>query len=249
MTLALKTDGLMKTFGALRATDNVCLDIRENECHAIIGPNGAGKTTLIGQITGELVPDSGSVSFFGTDVTGWSVPRRALAGLGRSFQITQLCMDFSALDNVALAVQASQGHSYRFLHDARNDASLREPARAMLKRVGLEHRANEETQSLSHGERRQVELACALAMQPRILVLDEPMAGMGPQESLRMIEILQALRGEITILLVEHDMDAVFALADRISVLVNGAIIATDTPDVIRADARVRAAYLGSEAH
>ena len=248
MSAALSLTSLTKSFGALRATDNVTLGVAANDCHAIIGPNGAGKSTLIGQITGEIAPDAGRIAFFETDITGWSVPRRALAGLGRSFQITQLCADFSVLDNVALAVQARQGHSYRFLRAAASDASLRNPAMEVLARVGLEARARTRVDALSHGERRQLELASALAMQPRMLVLDEPMAGMGPQESERMIEILQALRGQVTILLVEHDMDAVFALADRISVLVNGALLTTAEPAAVRADPAVRAAYLGGEA-
>ena len=248
MSAALTLTGLSKSFGALRATDGVSLSVQANHCHAIIGPNGAGKSTLIGQITGEIAPDAGRIAFFGADVTGWSVPRRALAGLGRSFQITQLCADFSALDNVALAVQARQGHSWRFIRAAASDASLRGPALEALARVGLEARAQTPVDALSHGERRQLELAAALAMAPRMLVLDEPMAGMGPQESERMIEILQALRGEVTILLVEHDMDAVFALADRISVLVNGALLTTADPAAVRADPAVRAAYLGGEA-
>ena len=248
MSAALTLTGLNKSFGALRATDGVSLSVQANHCHAIIGPNGAGKSTLIGQITGEIAPDAGRIAFFGADVTGWSVPRRALAGLGRSFQITQLCADFSALDNVALAVQARQGHSWRFIRAAASDASLRGPALEALARVGLEARAQTPVDALSHGERRQLELAAALAMAPRMLVLDEPMAGMGPQESERMIEILQALRGEVTILLVEHDMDAVFALADRISVLVNGALLTTADPAAVRADPAVRAAYLGGEA-
>ena len=248
MTAALSLMGLTKSFGPLRATDNVTLSVNANDCHAVIGPNGAGKSTLIGQITGEITPDAGRIAFFDADVTGWSVPRRALAGLGRSFQITQLCADFSVLDNVALAVQARQGHSYRFLRSASSDASLRNPAMEVLARVGLEARAQTRVDALSHGERRQLELASALAMQPRTLVLDEPMAGMGPQESERMIEILQALRGQVTILLVEHDMDAVFALADRISVLVNGALLTTADPAAVRADPAVRAAYLGGEA-
>ena len=247
MSAALTLTGLTKSFGALRATDDVTLSVAVNDCHAIIGPNGAGKSTLIGQITGEITPDAGRIAFFDMDITGWSVPRRALAGLGRSFQITQLCADFSVLDNVALAVQARQGHSYRFLRSASADASLRNPAMEVLTRVGLEARAQTRVDALSHGERRQLELASALAMQPRMLVLDEPMAGMGPQESERMIEILQALRGQVTILLVEHDMDAVFALADRISVLVNGALITTADPAAVRADPAVRAAYLGGE--
>jgi len=248
MTAALTLTGLTKSFGALRATDNVTLSVEANDCHAVIGPNGAGKSTLIGQITGEITPDAGRIAFFDADITGWSVPKRALAGLGRSFQITQLCADFSVLDNVALAVQARQGHSYRFLRSASADASLRNPAMEVLARVGLEARAQTRVDALSHGERRQLELAAALAMNPRMLVLDEPMAGMGPQESERMIEILQALRGKVTILLVEHDMDAVFALADRISVLVNGALLTTADPAAVRADPAVRAAYLGGEA-
>ena len=248
MSAALTLTGLTKSFGALRATDNVTLSVNANDCHAVIGPNGAGKSTLIGQITGEITPDGGRIAFFDADITGWSVPKRALAGLGRSFQITQLCADFSVLDNVALAVQARQGHSYRFLRSASADASLRNPAIEVLARVGLEARAQTRVDALSHGERRQLELAAALAMQPRMLVLDEPMAGMGPQESERMIEILQALRGKVTILLVEHDMDAVFALADRISVLVNGALLTTADPAAVRADPAVRAAYLGGEA-
>ena len=248
MSAALTLTGLSKSFGALRATDDVSLSVQANHCHAIIGPNGAGKSTLIGQITGEIAPDAGRIAFFDADVTGWSVPRRALVGLGRSFQITQLCADFSALDNVALAVQARQGHSWRFIRAAASDASLRGPALEALARVGLEARALTPVIALSHGERRQLELAAALAMAPRMLVLDEPMAGMGPQESERMIEILQALRGEVTILLVEHDMDAVFALADRISVLVNGALLTTADPAAVRANPAVRAAYLGGEA-
>jgi len=248
MSAALTLTGLTKSFGALRAPDNVTLSVAANDCHAVIGPNGAGKSTLIGQITGEITPDAGRIAFFDADITGWSVPKRALAGLGRSFQITQLCADFSVLDNVALAVQARQGHSYRFLRSASSDASLRNPAMEVLARVGLETRARTRVDALSHGERRQLELAAALAMQPRMLVLDEPMAGMGPQESERMIEILQALRGQVTILLVEHDMDAVFALADRISVLVNGALLTTADPAAVRADPAVRAAYLGGEA-
>ena len=245
---ALTLEGVTKSFGALRASDDVTLAIEANCCHAVIGPNGAGKTTLIGQITGEIRPDAGRIRFFEHDITDWTTPRRALAGLGRSFQITQLCADFSALDNVALAVQARQGHSYRFLRAAGSDARLRDPAMAALERVGLGERAQIRVDVLSHGERRQLELAAALATEPRMLVLDEPMAGMGPQESERMIAILHALRGEVTILLVEHDMDAVFALADRISVLVNGAVLMTGDPAAVRADPAVRAAYLGAPA-
>ena len=249
MTQALALSGLVKDFGALRVTNDLSLTIPENECHAIIGPNGAGKTTLIGEITGEISPDAGRIELFGADVTGWSTPRRALAGLARSFQITQLAYGFTALDNVAFAVQARQGHSFRFFADARRDARLRDPARAMLERVGLFDKADMLVDEMSHGEHRQVELAVTLAMQPRILLLDEPMAGMGPQESARMVDLLRSLKGGLTIVLVEHDMDAVFALADRISVLVSGALLKTGTPVEVRADPDVRRAYLGGEAH
>ena len=242
---ALAIDSLCKTFGALRATDEVTLALAEHECHAIIGPNGAGKTTLIGQITGEITPDSGRLRLFGEDVTGWPVPRRARAGLARSFQITQLATGFTAEDNVAFAVQAREGHSFRFLRDARHDRRLRDPAIEALDRVGLVAQADTPVEVLSHGERRQLELAVALAMQPRILLLDEPMAGMGPQESARMLAILQALKGKVTILLVEHDMDAVFALADKVSVLVNGAVLTSGDAAEVRADPRVKSVYLG----
>jgi branched-chain amino acid transport system ATP-binding protein len=246
---ALRLDNLSKSFGSLRATDNVSLSVEEGECHAVIGPNGAGKTTLIGEITGEIAPDAGRISLFGVDVTSWSVPRRALSGLARSFQITQLAAGFTALDNAAFAVQARQGHSFRFLADARKDKRLREPAMAALEQVGLADRADRNAETLSHGERRQLELAVALAMQPRFLLLDEPMAGMGPEEGSRMVEILRGIKGTMTIVLVEHDMDAVFALADRVSVLVSGATLKTGSPREVRDDARVRDAYLGAGAH
>ena len=246
---ALQLEGLRKSFGSLRATDNVSLGVEEGECHAVIGPNGAGKTTLIGEITGEIAPDAGRISLFGVDVTSWNVPRRALSGLARSFQITQLAPGFTALDNAAFAVQARQGHSFRFIADARKDKRLREPALAALEQVGLADRADRNAEALSHGERRQLELAVALAMQPRLLLLDEPMAGMGPEEGARMVEILRGIKRTMTIVLVEHDMDAVFALADRVSVLVNGAILKTGTPREVRDDARVRDAYLGAGAH
>ncbi len=249
MSAALQLDGLCKSFGSLRATDNVSLRVEAGECHAIIGPNGAGKTTLIGQITGEIRPDAGRIALLGTDVTHWSVPRRALSGLARSFQITQLAQGFSALDNAAFAVQARQGHSFRFLADSRKDPSLRKPALDALTQVGLADRADRLVETLSHGERRQLELAVALAMQPRILLLDEPMAGMGPEEGERMVEILRGIKRHMTIVLVEHDMDAVFALADRVSVLVAGAILKTGSPADVRSDERVRDAYLGAGSH
>lgn len=242
---ALVLTSLAKRFGALKATDDLSLTLEPNELHAVIGPNGAGKTTLIGQITGEIRPDQGRVELLGADITHWSVPQRALAGLARSFQITQLCHGFSAEDNVALAIQGQQGHSFRFLRDAAGDASLRDPARAALATVGLLDRADRPVESLSHGEKRQLELAVALAMRPRVLLLDEPMAGMGHDESAKIVELLQSLKGRMTILLIEHDMDAVFALADRISVLVAGHIVMTGSAAEVRADPRVREAYLG----
>ena len=215
------------------------------ELHAIIGPNGAGKTTLIGQITGELVPNAGRLRFGGEEITALPVHRRSQIGLARSFQITSLFPDFTALDNVALAVQAHAGHSFHFFRNARREARLRVPARAALERVGLSARADSLVAKLSHGEHRQLEIAMALATRPRILLLDEPTAGMSPEQSARMVEMLRELKREVTILLIEHDMEAVFALADRITVLVYGRVIATGAPAAIRANAEVRQAYLG----
>jgi len=244
----LETKALRKTFGALVATDGVDFDVRDGETHAVIGPNGAGKTTFIKQLSGELRPDTGQVSFAGEDVTALASQHRSRKGLARSFQITSIYRDFSVLDNVALAVQAHSGHSFRFWHSARKDARLIEPALQLLQSIGLENRKDILAAELSHGEQRQLEIAMALATRPRLLLLDEPVAGMGTDESLRMVEFLATLKGSKTIVLVEHDMDAVFSLADRISVLVYGRIIATGTPQEIRANAEVRAAYLGEEA-
>ncbi len=241
----LKVEGLAKRFGGIVATDNLSLDVAPGELHAIIGPNGAGKTTLIAQLSGQLRADFGRIRFAGDDITALPPHKRSLLGLARSFQITSLFLDLSVLDNVALAVQAHAGHSFRFWRNARKDEALRAPARAALERAGLAGRADGPAASLSHGEHRQLELAMALAGEPRMLLLDEPMAGLGPEESARMVSMLRALKGELTILLVEHDMEAVFALADRITVLVYGRVIASGTPDDIRADAKVREAYLG----
>jgi branched-chain amino acid transport system ATP-binding protein len=241
----LEIKDLTKRFGGVVASDRISLALDRGELHAIIGPNGAGKTTLIGQLTGEIAPDMGSVRFDGQDITRLPVYRRSAIGLARSFQITSLFLDFTALDNVALAVQAHAGHSFRFWRNARRDAALREPALTALTDVGLGERADMPAADLSHGERRQLEIAMALATRPRMLLLDEPMAGMGPEESVRLIEILRKLKGGVTILLIEHDMDAVFALADHISVLVYGRIIASGDPAAIRADPVVRQAYLG----
>ena len=241
----LEIEALTKRFGGVVASDGISLALVPGELHAIIGPNGAGKTTLIGQLTGEIAPDGGRIRFDGGDITRLPAYRRSQLGLARSFQITSLFSDFTALDNVALAVQAHSGHSFRFWRDARRETGLREPARAALGRVGLAQRADALVAGLSHGERRQLEIAMALATKPRMLLLDEPMAGMGPEESARLVNTLRQLKGSITILLIEHDMDAVFALADRISVLVYGRIIASGAPAAIRADAAVRQAYLG----
>jgi branched-chain amino acid transport system ATP-binding protein len=243
----LETRALRKAFGALVATDSVDFDVRVGETHAVIGPNGAGKTTFIKQLSGELRPDTGRVRFAGEDITTLPAPRRSRKGLARSFQITSIYRDFTALDNVALAVQAHAGHSFHFWRPAREDNSLTRPARQALEKVGLEKRSNVIAARLSHGEQRQLEIAMALATRPRLLLLDEPVAGMGTDESQRMVELLAALKGEKTIVLVEHDMDAVFTLADRISVLVYGRIIATGTPAQIRANAEVRSAYLGED--
>ena len=243
----LRIEGLAKHFGGVVASDDISLDVMAGELHAIIGPNGAGKTTLITQLAGEITPDAGCVIFAGADITRLSTPRRNALGLARSFQITSLFPEFTALDNVALAVQAHTGHSFRFWQPARRAPELREPARAALARVGLAARADTLVSRLSHGEHRQLELAMALATKPRLLLLDEPMAGLGPEESARMVVLLRELKREVTILLIEHDMAAVFALADRISVLVYGRVIASGAPEEIRANAEVRKAYLGEQ--
>ena len=238
---------LTKRFGGVVASDHISLEISAGELHAVIGPNGAGKTTLIAQLTGEVTPDSGHIQFAGTDITAVPTWRRSQLGLARSFQITSLFLDFTALDNVALAVQAHAGHSFRFWRDARGDESLRAPARAALERVGLSDRAGVLVSKLSHGEHRQLEIAMALATRPRMLLLDEPMAGMSPEQSARMVRMLRELKQELTILLIEHDMEAVFALADRITVLVYGRVIASGEPKAIRANTEVRDAYLGEQ--
>ena len=244
----LNVERLSKSFGALRATDSVDLEVNEGETLAIIGPNGAGKTTLISQLAGTLRPDAGRVRFAGEDVTTLSAPRRARKGFARSFQITSVFPEFTALENVALAVQAHTGHSFRFWRAAREDTSLTQPARQVLQEVGLDTRSHVLAANLSHGEHRQLEVAMALATRPRILLLDEPMAGMGIDESQRMIGLLSSLKRRQTMILVEHDMDAVFRLADRIAVLVYGRVIAIGAPDEIKQNEEVRKAYLGEEA-
>ena len=243
----LEIKGLMKSFGGVTATDNVNLNVIKGEIHAIIGPNGAGKTTLITQLSGALKPDAGTVKLNGIDITDKPAYSRAKLGITRSFQITSLVMGMSVLDNVALAVQANDGHSYKFLKPARKITHIRDKAMENLIKVGLRKRANDPTSALSHGEHRQVEIAIALASEAELMLLDEPMAGLGPKESALLVNFLQGLKGQRTILLIEHDMDAVFALADRISVLVYGQIIATGLPDEIRSNDDVRHAYLGEE--
>ena len=238
---------LMRRFGGIVATDRVSHDVARGELHAIIGPNGAGKTTLISQLTGQLTPDAGSVSLAGRDITRLPAWRRSALGLARSFQVTSLLLDFTAADNVALAAQAHDGHSFRFLGDARRENGLRNKALAALQRVGLAERADVVVSRLSHGEQRELELAVALATRPQLLLLDEPMAGLGVTESARMVNLLRELRKEVTIVLVEHDMEAVFALADRISVLVYGRVIASGAPSDIRQNEEVKRAYLGDQ--
>jgi branched-chain amino acid transport system ATP-binding protein len=246
MISLLTAKGLVKSFGALRASDGIDLEVGEGETHAVIGPNGAGKTTFISQLAGSVRPDAGWIAFAGEDITRLSTASRARRGLARSFQITSVYLDFTALQNVALAVLARSGR-LGFWRDARSDSSLLQPAAEILQEIGLAERAHVLAANLSHGEQRQLEVAMALATRPRLLLLDEPMAGMGTEESARMIALLTSLKQRHTIVLVEHDMDAVFRLADRISVLVYGRIIATDTPERIRANEMVRKAYLGED--
>jgi branched-chain amino acid transport system ATP-binding protein len=243
----LRCQELRKHYGGIIATDAVSLEVEEGEIHAIIGPNGAGKTTLITQLSGEVFPDSGKVQFRDRDITRLPSFRRSMLGLARSFQITSIFQEMTVLTNVSLAVQAHRGHSFRFWKPTATDGELVEPALEAIEQVGLADRANLPASALSHGEQRQLEIAMALATEPSLLLLDEPMAGMGPEESQGLVETLNKLKGGKTMLLIEHDMDAVFALADRISVLVYGRLIATGTVDEIRANEEVKRAYLGEE--
>lgn len=246
-TPVLAIVGLRKTFGALVATDNVTLDVHPGELHALIGPNGAGKSTLITLICGEMAPSAGSIVFDRRDVTALPAYARAKLGIGRSFQITQLCSDFSAIENVLLSIEARHGGSFNMFANPRRNAHKRRTALEWLDRVGLAELADSPVSVLAHGQRRQIEIAVALAREPKLLLLDEPMAGMGPEESAAMTRLLDSLKRQCSILLIEHDMDAVFALADRISVLVYGRVIFTGTTDEIRDHPEVRAAYLGEE--
>lgn len=238
---------LLKRYGGLVATDNLDLEVAAGELHAIIGPNGAGKSTLIAQLAGEIRPDSGTILFNDVDITRKPVAARALLGLARSYQITSIFPEFTALQNVMLAVQAHEGHSFGAWTPVSSQAALTRPAQQMLERSGLAHRRDTLAADLAHGEQRQLELAMVLAGRPRLLLLDEPMAGMSQAESMEMTRLLLELKGEYGILLVEHDMDAIFRLADRITVLVYGGAIACGTPDYIRSHEGVRAAYLGDD--
>jgi len=244
----LRLVDMRKHYGGLAVTDGVSLDVLPGEIHAVIGPNGAGKTTLIHEITGIVAPDEGRIVFSGADITRLSLPRRVRAGLARTFQITSIVAGFTVLENVALAVQARSGSSFRFIWPASRERALNAAAMLALDQVGLADRAGQPAGVLSHGEKRALELAIALATRPRLLLLDEPLAGAGPEETERLVALLTRLKATYAILLVEHDMQAVFALADRISVLVYGRVIATGDVPSIRANAEVRAAYLGEDA-
>jgi branched-chain amino acid transport system ATP-binding protein len=241
----LEITHLVKRFGGLIATDDFSLSVTQGEVHAIIGPNGAGKTTLIAQLAGDLRPDAGRIVFAGEDITRLPAHGRAHLGIGRSFQITSVFHDFTVLDNVALAIQARRGHSFRFWRRARRDQALRGPARAIVEQVGLAERMNVPAANLAYGEKRALEIALALAATPRLLLLDEPMAGMGAEDAVRILQFLTSLKRKFTIVLIEHDMDAVFELADRITVMVYGRAIATGNGESIRNNSAVQVAYLG----
>jgi branched-chain amino acid transport system ATP-binding protein len=243
----LKVEDLCKSFGGVVATDNLYFDVMPGEIHAVIGPNGAGKTTFVAQIAGMLKSDSGSIVFDGRDIAGKTAPERSHMGLARSFQITSVFRDFTALENVSLSIQAHAGHSFKFWKRASTDTTLIEPAQKILDEVGLGDRALTLAGNLAHGQQRQLEIAMALATGPKMLLLDEPTAGMGTEESENMRKFLNELKGDYSMLLIEHDMDTVFSVADRVTVLVYGRAIATGTPEEIRNNAEVRAAYLGED--
>jgi branched-chain amino acid transport system ATP-binding protein len=243
----LALSNVSKRFGGVVATDSVSLEVAPGEVHALIGPNGAGKTTLIGQIAGSLATDSGTILFENTDITAWRPHERVRLGLARSYQITSIFRRFSVLENLALAVQARSGSSFSFWRPVASETALFDEARALSRDIGLAERLQAQAGNLAHGEQRALEVGLALATRPKLVLLDEPMAGMGPEESRRMIALIGRVRASVTVLLVEHDMDAVFRLADRISVLVNGRVLATGKPEAIRSDPGVRRAYLGDE--
>jgi branched-chain amino acid transport system ATP-binding protein len=236
-----------KRFGGVVAVDGVDLDVAAGEVHALIGPNGAGKTTLVGQISGSVAIDAGEIFFLKRNITRSAQHERVRAGLARSYQITSIFRRFSVLDNLALAVQARSGSSFSFWRPLRAERELFDEARAIAAQVGLSRKLDFSGSSLAHGEQRALEVGLALATRPRLVLLDEPMAGMGPEDAGRTIELIGRIRERATVLLVEHDMDAVFRLADRISVMVNGRLIATGAPEKIRMNDEVRKAYLGDE--
>ena len=243
----LRLESVSKRFGGVVATDRVSLEVAAGEVHALIGPNGAGKTTLVGLISGALAADEGEILFEEKHVTGVKQHDRVRSGLARSYQITSIFRKLSVLDNLALAVQARSGSSFSFWRPLEKETGLFDEALSLLQQVGLESKQAQTAGTLAHGEQRALEVGLALATQPRLVLLDEPMAGMGPEESRRMIELIEHIRAGVTVLLVEHDMDAVFRLADRISVMVDGRVIATDSPEKIRMNPEVRKAYLGDE--
>jgi branched-chain amino acid transport system ATP-binding protein len=243
----LELRSVTKRFGGVVATDNVALEVAQGEVHALIGPNGAGKTTLIGQISGSLQTDAGTIRFLQKDITALRQHERVRLGLARSYQITSIFKRFTVLENLALAVQARSGSSFSFWRPVAAEAALFDEARTISREIGLAERLEVTAGNLAHGEQRALEVGLALATRPRLVLLDEPMAGMGPEESQRMIALIGRIRAGVTVLLVEHDMDAVFRLADRLTVLVDGRVIATGRPEAIRADLQVRRAYLGDE--
>ncbi|MFN3986066.1 MAG: ABC transporter ATP-binding protein [Rhodocyclaceae bacterium] len=245
--VVLEVDQLVKRFGGLVATDHCSLEVRKGEIHALIGPNGAGKTTLLAQLSGELAPDAGRILFEGRDITRLPVHKRVAAGIARSFQITTLLPRLSVRENLALSVQARTGHSFDFLGTVADESDLDTGASETAARVGLTDVLDQVVGTLSHGRQRQLELGMAIACRPRLLLLDEPMAGTDPEESQNMGRLIGSLRDEHSVVLVEHDMDAVFRLADRVSVLVAGRVIATGTVDEIRRNPEVIAAYLGED--
>jgi len=247
MSALLQTRAITKRYGALLVTDEVSLTVEQGELHAIIGPNGAGKTTLINQLSGELRSDTGTIEFAGRDVTAQGIHARARAGLVRSYQITSVFDEFTVMENAALAARGARGHAFRFWQPLLGDHQAMQAAEQGVRSAGLQARAHTLASELGYGERRQLELAMALAAEPQFLLLDEPMAGMSVQESALVVDLLKSLKRRYTILLVEHDMNAVFALADRISVLVYGRLLVTGTPDEIRSNKDVRDIYLGDE--
>lgn len=241
----LQIVGLCKSFGALRATDDLSFTIERGHIHALIGPNGAGKTTVVNQLSGDLAPDAGAIRFKDRDITRLKSHQRARLGIARSYQITHIFENLSVAENMGLALCARAGHNFRFFRHWRRSPLVKNDLNAALERVDLLHRADLTACHLSHGEKRQLEVGMTLVGEPELLILDEPMAGMGPGGTVELTKLIRKLKGQVTILLVEHDMDVVFSLADRVTVLVYGANIATGTPDEIRGNRDVREAYLG----